>query len=257
MKNISIIIGIALTAFVFTSCSKEDDQPAPVTSDNGGGGSTPTMGTVMMHYHSSWGMTDFHIDSTYVLASTIGGVPARQIKFSAAKMYVSKIAFDSDTNGTYLLVTPADMMYSIGNVNPGTYANLSFNVGLDATTNHADPITAPAPLNVMDMHWNWNTSAGYKFIKLEGQVDTSTTGMAGEWKSFTYHVATDAMLRNVSYTQSNTIVAGQTHTCNYHVMWNRFFDGVDIATSSSAHGGNATNTAIANNAQSVFMMMPS
>ncbi len=255
-KSILITTTILLTAAIFSSCSKDEDIAIPATTETGnGGGTTPT--TAMMHLHPSWGMgTEFHLDSTFTLASSVGGVPARQIKFSTAKLYISKLAFDSDTNGTYLLVSPNMHMYPIGPVNPGSYTSTSFNVGLDAVTNHLDPTQAPAPLNAMDMHWNWNTSAGYKFVKLEGEVDTSATGTGNEWKNFSYHVATDAMLRRVTLSQNVTFTASQGHSLNYHVMWNRFFDGVDIATNSNGHGGTPTNTIIANNAQSVFMVMP-
>ncbi len=255
MKTIKLLlIGVALSALVFTSCSKEDDPvtpaPTPITP--------ATTGTAMMHLHSSWGMmsSNFYLDTVYTLASTVTGVPARQIKISDARFYVSKVSFDNNTLGAYLLVSPANMMYNLGSASPGTFTNLSFNVGLDSTTNHSDPMTAAAPLNETSMHWNWNTSAGYKFIRLEGQIDSSLTGLAGEWKNFVYHVATDATLRNVSYSQNNSITVGQTTTVNYHIMWNRFFDGVDVATNSNQHGGGTTNTAIANNTQMVFMPMP-
>lgn len=248
----TILFTVALAALIIISCSKSEDDPAPITGTN----PVSTTGNVMMHFHSSWGMDDFHLDSIYSLASTISGVPARQIKFTTANMYVSGFSFDSTVNNTYLLISPASMMYSIGTMSPGTFTNLSFNVGIDSLTNHADPTTAQAPLNEMGMHWNWNTSAGYKFVKLEGQVDTSSTGMAGEWKGFAYHVATDPMLRNVSYAHNNTVTAGLTTTANYHVMWNNFFNGIDIATNPSNHGGGVTNAAIVNNAQSVFMVMP-
>ncbi len=259
MKTKRILTAVLLIgAVTIMSCSKDDDDNVTTTTATGGG-STSTTGTLMMHLHSSWGnmSTDFQLDSTYTLTSTVGGVVDRQIKFSSAKFYISKIALDNDTlQDTYLLVSPDAMMYSGGNFEAGSFSNLYFNVGVDATANHADPTTAASPLDQTDMHWNWNTSAGYKFIKLEGQIDTSATGTGNEWKSFTYHVATDAMLRNISIVQSTTITANQSTSVNYHVMWNKFFDGIDVATNSSGHGGTTTNTAIADNAQNVFMAMP-
>lgn len=274
MKTINLLILTALSgALVLSSCSKKEGCTDPnslnydpnAEKDNGTCVySTPpptptaTTGSVTMHFHSSWESmsTDFHLDSIYTLTSTVGGVPDRQIKFTSAKFYVSKVALDADTTNSYLLVDPTSMMYSIGDVDAGSYSNLYFTIGLDSATNHSDPTVAASPLNQTDMHWNWNTSSGYKFIKLEGQIDTSATGNAGTYANFVYHVATDAMRRNASFSITQTITAGQSHTLNYHVMWNKFFDGVNVASALMQHGGGTTNTAISDNASGVFMIMP-
>lgn len=57
-----------------------------------------------------------------------------------------------------------------GTVPAGRYTGLRFTVGVPFAANHGDPTTAPSPLNLTAMFWNWQ--GGYKFIKF----DTATTG---------------------------------------------------------------------------------
>jgi uncharacterized repeat protein (TIGR04052 family) len=52
-----------------------------------------------------------------------------------------------------------------GSVAAGEYAGLRFTLGVPFEHNHADPTTAPAPLNNTAMFWNWR--GGYKFLKVD------------------------------------------------------------------------------------------
>ncbi len=57
-----------------------------------------------------------------------------------------------------------------GSVPSGHYTGLRFTLGVPFARNHGDPTTAPSPLNLTAMFWNWQ--GGYKFIKF----DTATSG---------------------------------------------------------------------------------
>lgn len=59
-----------------------------------------------------------------------------------------------------------------GTVPAGRYQGVEFTLGLPFHLNHADPTTAPAPLNNTAMFWNWQ--GGYKFLKF----DTATSGIS-------------------------------------------------------------------------------
>lgn len=52
-----------------------------------------------------------------------------------------------------------------GTVPEGEYRGLEFEIGVPFDWNHGDPTTAPAPLNLTAMFWNWR--GGYKFVKIE------------------------------------------------------------------------------------------
>jgi len=52
-----------------------------------------------------------------------------------------------------------------GVVPAGHYVGLRFSVGVPYELDHGDPLTAPSPLNMTAMFWNWQF--GYKFIRAE------------------------------------------------------------------------------------------
>ena len=53
-----------------------------------------------------------------------------------------------------------------GEVPAGEYTGLRFNLGVPFDKNHAEAATAPSPLNLTAMFWNWN--GGYKFLRVDG-----------------------------------------------------------------------------------------
>jgi len=52
-----------------------------------------------------------------------------------------------------------------GTVAEGSYTGVAFNVGVPFEMNHGDPTTAPTPLNLTSMFWNWR--GGYKFVRID------------------------------------------------------------------------------------------
>ena len=62
-----------------------------------------------------------------------------------------------------------------GSVPPGQYTGLRFTVGVPFDLDHGDTVSAPSPLNMTAMFWNWQ--GGYKFIRAEvalaSKVDAS------------------------------------------------------------------------------------
>lgn len=52
-----------------------------------------------------------------------------------------------------------------GTVPEGVYDGIRFKMGIPFETNHDNPATAPSPLNLTAMHWNWQ--GGYKFLRID------------------------------------------------------------------------------------------
>ena len=69
-----------------------------------------------------------------------------------------------------------------GRVPRGHYDTIEFELGVPFERNHANPLTAPAPLNVPSMFWTWQS--GYKFLRLDIGSDWSfhlgSTGCVSE-----------------------------------------------------------------------------
>jgi len=52
-----------------------------------------------------------------------------------------------------------------GTVPQGTYDGISFKLGVPFDLDHADASTAPSPLNLSSLFWDWNS--GYKFLRAD------------------------------------------------------------------------------------------
>ncbi len=70
-----------------------------------------------------------------------------------------------DGTGSCVNGTPQVNATLRGTVPEGAYRGLEFEVGVPFDWNHGDPASAPAPLNLTAMFWNWR--GGYKFLKIE------------------------------------------------------------------------------------------
>ncbi|WP_437874977.1 MbnP family copper-binding protein [Sorangium sp. So ce513] len=56
-----------------------------------------------------------------------------------------------------------------GVVPAGDYDGLSFKVGVPPELNHGDASTAPSPLNLSGLWWNWTN--GYKFLRIDSTTE--------------------------------------------------------------------------------------
>lgn len=52
-----------------------------------------------------------------------------------------------------------------GTVPPGDYDGLQFKMGVPFEINHVNSATAPSPLNLTSLFWNWQ--GGYKFLRID------------------------------------------------------------------------------------------
>ncbi len=68
-----------------------------------------------------------------------------------------------DGQGACLNGTRETYAYLVGSLPPGDYTALRFTVGVPFNRNHANPLTAEAPLDDSAMHWHWRS--GYKFLR--------------------------------------------------------------------------------------------
>lgn len=72
-----------------------------------------------------------------------------------------------DGTGTCLNGTSETNAAVVGTVPPGDYDGIKFVLGVPYELNHADVATAPSPLNLSAMFWNWN--GGYKFMRVDSK----------------------------------------------------------------------------------------
>jgi hypothetical protein len=107
----------------------------------------------------------------------------------------------------YLNLVEGRDTFVLPQVPDGRYRGITFSIGIDRQTNHADPARYPAmhPLNpvVNALHWSWQ--GGYVFLALEGRY-TRRDGLLG---GYSYHLGTDANLMTVTL-QGDMAVNGET-----------------------------------------------
>ncbi|HRD53582.1 MAG TPA: hypothetical protein PKY96_13125 [Flavobacteriales bacterium] len=246
--NLIKITLLALFALGLASCKKEKDEHNHDDHDHGGGGGAAIMNLRFNFVH---GVNPFDINTNY----TDGAGQA--MRFSTLKFYVSEIHLEDDAGATVadfgskvLLADGAtpNASYELGSMNPGHVHEIHFKLGLNSTVNHADPTSAVYPLNIPGMHWSWNPAAGYKFLNMEGHVDGNGDGDFDdvEDKVFTYHCATDALLRS-DHVHFHAEVNGGNVTLEAKVDVAMLLLGLNLLDNSVAMGAGPNNVAAMDN----------
>lgn len=177
-----------------------------------------------------------------------------QYTYSRAQIYMSNFDLSGTKLDEYLLVDTYDTTYRMGSAAEGHYHDLTFAVGVDSLTNHADPaqysLDHPLALQTPSTHWGW--SSGYLFIMLEGQVDTTGDGTMDD--AFIFHVGGDMLYRTAALTVHKDVPAEGKVYVELDLNWAAFFDGVDLKNDHLTHTMNnmPLATAVANNVQNAF-----
>lgn len=231
---------LALAALSLTACKKDDEEETVTPTP------TPTTGTVKLAFTFVNGTDPFTINTT------VQDGAGHNVRFSALKFYASDfhLADDADVEvGMFheevVLVdaSASTNTFTLGSISPAHVHHLHMSLGLDAELNHADPTIAAAPLNDPTMHWSWNPAAGYKFLLMEGHVDGNNDGdfEDAEDASFTYHCATDALLREAEIHLHAEVAAGAEATMQAQLDVARLISGLDLLANGVAMGAQPAN----------------
>jgi uncharacterized repeat protein (TIGR04052 family) len=78
---------------------------------------------------------------------------------------VALLDFENATGACGEAGTEAMNSQIVGTVPGGTYNGIVFTLGVPFEQNHLDTTTAPSPLNVSALWWNWQV--GYKFVRVD------------------------------------------------------------------------------------------
>ncbi|MCB0790680.1 MAG: hypothetical protein H6595_13335 [Flavobacteriales bacterium] len=232
----------AFMALAITACKKDEPE------ETGPDCSVYHYGTVKINFDLLNGT------APYSLTDQLTDSAGHAVVFDQVRFYVSGIHL-ADDGGTevahfedkVLLVDAANSSntYTLGDVNSQHIHMVTFDLGLDSVTNHADPTTAEAPLNDATMHWGWNPAAGYKFLVLEGRVDDDGDGTVdANDPTFVYHVATDALLRSDEVHVHQDLGDCSTLTMMVGVDVAQLAAVTDMLTNNDTHTSNNMDLAI-------------
>lgn len=178
MKRLIIPIAICLAA----ACG-DDAEP----EETG-----PETRQVSLQFEGVVGDEPFDCGATYTLGTT-----GSQAQISEFKLFVSNVTLIDASGaevamtlsdegpwqeGTVALIDFEDATGACANGTPETNTTVvgtiptdfepvgvSYEIGVPFETNHQDSATAPDPLSLTQMFWNWQ--GGYKFIRVDGVVD--------------------------------------------------------------------------------------
>lgn len=153
----------------------------------------------------------------------------------------------SPTN-EYILASGNITDYSLGTSTLTSLEAIDFDLGVDAATNHLDPslYSGQNPLAIQSpsMHWGW--TAGYRFLVIEGEVDSDDDGTPD--KSFQFHVvADDSYLTSVSAINTSGTANGSDLDVNIDVNIADWVYNVNLITAGLNHGAFPVNGTVMNN----------
>lgn len=214
------------SSLIFSACSKDDDEPAG-------------QATVGMEFNYLVNGMAFDTAQLYDINGTA-------VKFTIAQFYVGGIVIadisgeETTLEGKYLLVKPNAGLQEVGKMKPGHAHEVKFFIGVGPTENNQtetdftsrkadDPLSVQFPA----MHWSWLT--GYRFIRVDGKVDTNGDGTPDETMAF--HIGTDPFLTNLQFTAHKDLKDGMNHL-NFKFDLARLFDGIDLSKDYVTHTGN-------------------
>jgi hypothetical protein len=167
---------------------------------------------------------------------------------------------ETSLTDVYILASGNISHYSINAYNVSSLESFRFDLGVDEPTNHLDPNSYAsshplAPKNP-NMHWGW--SAGYKFLAIEGYIDTNGDQVPDQ--KFEFHVVgNDNYLQNVGNITTAGTSSGSFLTVDLRVNVAKWLKDVDLANAGTNHGVFPVNGTIMNNTitQPVFSAIPS
>ncbi len=181
-------------------------------------------------------------DQAFALETTYTNAMGQQYYFTLSNIYVGQFQITGSNEatfpGTYINITPEIAAYPLGEIAKGHYTGLSFLVGVDSVSNHADPTTfdesSPLhPAHPRYQHWSWND--GYIFFRLEGMADTSASMTAGPTVPFFYHIGLDMNLSELTFATDLHVHGEEQLSIPITIDYSRFLQNLDFRTELRTH----------------------
>jgi hypothetical protein len=251
MKKIKTTILFAMLPVIlfFCSCKKKDNSTAS---------SIPIpKGDLYFHLHTNIDIAEADSGIAYRDAN------GRKIQLNIAAFYISGIVLKKpdgtnySLNGVCVLKTIAQGVFMLASVPAGNYSSVSFNVGIDATTNQNSPSSYSSGVLAMQNPnmWFGSVAQGYIFMNVQGLVDTASASNGIANYPFSYQLGTSGMLKAVNLpSQAFSVVANQSTVVHIVADYGKLLQGINFNTQNTATPFNneTTATQIANNITTMF-----
>ncbi len=188
----------------------------------------------------------FEVDGETLEYGKTYSINGDAVSFDVAQYYIGDLSLTLDDasivnfDGQYLLATPnTSALSDVSSTMGKTITKIDFNVGVSPSENSQSEIdftqrNTNDVLSAQDptMHWNWNS--GYKFLRVDGDVDTDADGTVDT--GIAYHIGSDPFLRSLSYDTSISLDESDNEI-TFTLDLSTFFNNVDLSTEIDTHTG--------------------
>ena len=224
-KLIFFFCGILLAGMPFSSCKKDSSEPAKAK--------------ISFEFDFNVAGDELKLGQAYQINGTT-------VSFDAVNFYIGGIRLTQE-NGQVIDLSDQYLLGGIGNtatlnsdLDVSDINNMKFFVGVDPVTNAQEetdftnrPPTDPLGIQDPSMHWSWST--GYKFLRVDGDVDLDGDGILET--GVAYHLGSDAMLKQFDLTNPIELRSGDNDLIIAFDL-TKFFTGVDLKAELDTHTGN-------------------
>ncbi|MBK8503095.1 MAG: hypothetical protein IPL46_13305 [Saprospiraceae bacterium] len=189
---------------------------------------------------------DFNVAGVPLEFNKFYTINGSSVSFVAANFYLGGLQLTQansqviDLSDQYLLAGTGNIASLNSDIEVSDISKIQFFVGVDAATNAQTEIdftsrTASDPLAIQDpsMHWSWVT--GYKFVRVDGNLDIDNDGVADT--PVAYHLGTNAMLKTFDIPTNINLKGGENNiVISFDLA--KFFTTVDLNVEHDTHTGN-------------------
>lgn len=220
-KNFYLLFALLGFGVIILSCDDDTDEGTVML--------TPTLDLQM------------RVGSETLTAGSTYDINGTALQVNVAQFYIGDISLtgaETVASEDFFVIGTALNSISLPETQAGTY-DLSFGVGVNAAINALPeedfttrPVGDPLGMQEPSMHWSWN--AGYKFLRIDGMVDTDADGVPDQ--AVEYHLGNDAFYAILnSPSQVNLSEADDTITLRFDLA--ALFGGADLSTGEVTHVG--------------------
>lgn len=188
------------------------------------------------------------VGSETLTAGNTYDINGTALQVNIAQFYIGDISLTGEQTyapDDYFVLGTEQSSVSLPAVEVGSY-DLAFGVGVNAEINalsEDDFTTRPAgdPLGMQEpsMHWSWDL--GYRFLRIDGMVDTDADGVPDQ--AVEYHLGNDAFFAILN-SQNQVDMSEENSTITLRFDLDALMAGADLSTGEVTHVGD--NPALAN-----------
>ena len=222
MKYPRLLFFLAVMMFI-GSCGNDDQE-----------------GTITLHFK---GIAN---ESPLQMFKTLQWIDANALQFTHASFFVSDLNLVKQSGTEFLkdielvdlsfdLAADAADGYSvqIDNIPSGTYEGIQFGIGVPADLNTQVPADFPSTNPLSRTGYYWEAWSSYIFMKVEGKMDTDTTGDFET--SFALHTGSDNLYRTLDFPLAITIEDGKNLDLDVILDYEKILEGINIPENPQNH----------------------